>query len=208
MYWNVPVGSRTSGHDSTLSLGLGVTVPVAVLQMQSSICEIEDLPSLPPSLYIYACMYVCFSMAGRKFMVERWSGQQQKELGGWPAGRPAGRPGGGGGGCTALSWACIAGPLAERVNIIPWVDDCCGGRAGQPAGPGRGGSSGRRAAAAAASKHRDRAGGRSANSAGRQLRRVRGQGAAAGPAQGNALRRAGGWGRGSYMFIYVYILYI
>jgi hypothetical protein len=32
-------------------------------------------------------MYVCFSMAGRKFMAERWSRQQQ-EPGGWPAGRP------------------------------------------------------------------------------------------------------------------------
>ena len=99
--------------------------------------------------------------------------------------------------------------MAERVNILPWVDDCCGGRAGQPAGPGGGGgSSGRRAAAAAASKQRDRAGGRSANSAGRQLRRVRGQGAAAGPAQGNALRRAGGWGRGSYVYIRLYLVYI
>ena len=78
---------------------------------------------------------------------------------------------------------------------------------GQASRPG-GRSSGRRAAAAAASKHRDRAGGRSANSAGRQLRRVRGQGAAAGPAQGNALRRAGAWGRGSYVYIRLYLVYI
>ena len=84
-------------------------------------------------------MHVCVFFDGRPEVHGGEVVGAAAEGAGGVAGRPAGRPGGGGGGCTALSWACIAGPLAERVNIIPWVDDCCGGRAGQPARGGGGG---------------------------------------------------------------------